>query len=417
MKKKNITILDLFAGAGGLSEGFWQEGFDVVGHIEMERDACETIKTRSIYHILKKKKKLDDYHEYLKGNVSRESIVSKYQLEKELEKVIQAEIVAENCSDLIALVKKNLGKNKLDGIIGGPPCQAYSNIGRARDKDGMKNDDRNHLYKFYLQFLKELQPKFFIFENVPGLLTAGGGEYLNKMIEGMQELGYSVEKPTKDTVRNTADFGVPQKRKRIIMVGHKSNIKIDTSELFKTVAGKHTKVTQFFDDLPPLQAGEGFEVSKYKKNSTLLSELGIRDNGKLLIDHISRPQSDQDKMIYNLAVEKYNNGELLKYVDLPKELKTHNNESSFLDRFKVVEGNDVASHTVVAHISKDGHYYIHPDIKQNRSLSVREAARLQTFPDSYKFEGSRTSKFKQIGNAVPPIFSRILAKRLKKYFK
>ncbi|MCK5026844.1 MAG: DNA cytosine methyltransferase [Candidatus Pacebacteria bacterium] len=414
---KVITILDLFAGAGGLSEGFWQEGFDIIGHIEMDKDACETLKTRTIYHTLKKKKKLKDYKEYLKGNLTREFIVSKYEIEKELDKVISAEITKNNCQNLILQIKKLLNGKKLTGIIGGPPCQAYSNIGRARDKDGMKDDERNHLYKFYLKFLKELQPKFFIFENVPGLLTAGSGEYLNKMVEGMHKLGYEVKKPTKDTVLNTADFGVPQKRKRIIMIGYKKDYKINTDKLFKPVKAEHTIVNEFLEDLPLLQAGEGMPVAKYKKSSILLTAIGIRDNDDMLIDHITRPHNDRDKEIYKLAVQKYVNNGLLRYNELPKYLKTHNNENSFLDRFKVIEGNDIACHTIVAHISKDGHYYIHPDIKQNRSLSVREAARLQTFPDSYRFEGSRTSKFKQIGNAVPPMFSKILAKRLKKYFK
>jgi DNA (cytosine-5)-methyltransferase 1 len=134
-----------------------------------------------------------------------------------------------------------------------------------------------------------------------------------------------------------------------------------------------------------------------------------------LVDHYTRPHTERDLEIYKLAVESKNKGINIKYNQLPKRLKTHKNDKEFLDRFKVVDGKADSSHTVVAHIAKDGHFYIHPDIKQNRSLSVREAARLQTFPDSYKFEGVRGPQFKQIGNAVPPVFSTKLANELIKY--
>ena len=133
------------------------------------------------------------------------------------------------------------------------------------------------------------------------------------------------------------------------------------------------------------------------------------------MDHITRPHTDRDLEIYHLAVLAKQKGENIKYNTLPERLKTHNNEISFLDRFKVVDADAPGSHTVVAHIAKDGHFYIHPDLKQNRSLSVREAARLQTFPDDYKFEGERGPQLKQIGNAVPPILSEIIAKELIKH--
>ncbi|MDP9211490.1 MAG: DNA cytosine methyltransferase, partial [Thermoproteota archaeon] len=131
--------------------------------------------------------------------------------------------------------------------------------------------------------------------------------------------------------------------------------------------------------------------------------------------HITRPNTKRDLDIYKIALEKHSKGRLLKYNELPKHLVTHQNIKAFLDRFKVVDSNARAAQTIVAHISKDGHHFIYPDKKQLRSLSVREAARLQTFPDSYKFEGSRTAQFKQIGNAVPPLFSSILAKELIKF--
>ena len=126
--------------------------------------------------------------------------------------------------------------------------------------------------------------------------------------------------------------------------------------------------------------------------------------------HKSRPNKERDIEIYKRAIELWNNGhKRLNYNDLPEELKTHKNRHSFVDRFKVVEGDESCCHTVLAHLSKDGHYFIHPDIEQHRSITVREAARIQSFPDSYYFEGPRTAQFVQVGNAVPPLMSKGIA--------
>ena len=139
----------------------------------------------------------------------------------------------------------------------------------------------------------------------------------------------------------------------------------------------------------------------------------------VLTQHCARPHTTQDLKIYRIAVERWNKGkERLHYTDLPSTLRTHRNTTSFLDRFKVVAADQPCSHTVVAHIARDGHHYIHPDVKQNRSLSVREAARLQSFPDDFYFEGvkvdsPRTAAFKQIGNAVPPLMAESIAKAIK----
>ena len=141
----------------------------------------------------------------------------------------------------------------------------------------------------------------------------------------------------------------------------------------------------------------------------------------MLTQHVCRPHTEQDKEIYRIAVGQLNDGDRLDYASLPKRLKTHNNQHSFFDRFKVVDAKALYAQTVVAHISKDGHYYIHPDILQNRSISIREAARLQSFPDDFYFEGvkkgkNRTAAFKQIGNAVPPLMAQTLAKTISRLF-
>lgn len=409
--KHSPKVLDLFAGAGGLSEGFIKAGCDIIGHIEMDKNACDTLVTRMIYHALLKKGKIDEYKDYILGKTTRDALIEKYGLQKERDSVICSKIAEDNYKILIGNIKERLNGGKIDIVIGGPPCQAYSNIGRARDKDGMRNDDRNYLYKYYVEFLKALKPKVFVFENVPGLKSAGGGKYLRDMRELMLAAGYETDLKILDA----SNFGVPQKRKRIILIGWNKKSNLKSYPNFSEVERKY-RVKDFFVDLPRIQAGAEVETKKYTKQNKLLKELGIigPDFG-LLMDHVARPHNARDLEIYRLAVLAKKQGENIKYNNLPKKLKTHHNEEGFLDRFKVVDENAQGSHTVVAHIGKDGHYYIHPDITQNRSITIREAARLQTFPDDYKFEGCRSSRFKQIGNAVPPMLSEMIADTLVKY--
>ncbi|MCK4339269.1 MAG: DNA cytosine methyltransferase, partial [Candidatus Cloacimonetes bacterium] len=165
-----------------------------------------------------------------------------------------------------------------------------------------------------------------------------------------------------------------------------------------------------------LKAGEGSENAQdYKINSIndYLRKTKIRTHYDKVINHVARSHRKADLEIYSYAINKYLKGERIKYTDLPEELQFHKNRKDFLDRFKVIDRNASASHTIVSHIAKDGHYYIHPDIDQLRSLTVREVARLQSFPDSYKFEGPRTAQFIQVGNAVPPLMAEAIAKEIK----
>lgn len=401
----SIKILDLFAGAGGFSEGFYLNNCDLVAHIEMDREACDTLITRAIFHALKKKNKLSFYNKFLLGEITRDDIIAKFHLEKERDSVIQAEIGKESYAFLIDEVKKRLAGEKLDIIIGGPPCQAYSMIGRSRDVNGMKGDKRNFLYKYYVEFLIGLQPKVFVFENVPGLKTAGGGKYLKDMRILMGKAGYN----TKFKILNAANYGVPQNRKRIILIGWNKNLGINGYPNLEEVKRNYL-VKDFLSDLPSIKHGHSIRYAKYKNDSTFLKKIGIRERKfPILVDHITRTHSRHDMKIFKIALDEYKKGRFLKYNTLPKELITHQNTEAFLDRFKVVDSEAKAAQTVVAHISKDGNYYIHPDKKQLRSLSVREAARLQTFPDSYRFEGSRTAQFHQIGNAVPPMLASQIA--------
>lgn len=411
-KKTTPLVLDLFAGAGGLSEGFIKAGCEVVGHIEMDKSSCDTIITRMLYYALLKKGKLDEYKDYVLGNISRDELIQKYELEAERDSVICKEISQETYSPLIEQIKQNLNGRSLDIVIGGPPCQAYSYIGRARDKQKMRDDKRNYLYRYYIEFLKALKPKVFVFENVPGLLSAGGGEHLKTMRASMKEVGYETELD----VLNAADFGVPQNRKRVILVGWSAESGLSGYPDFKSRKVERTYVVKdFLSDLPSIQAADEVMIKTYAAKNELLARLGvISPEFDILFDHITRPHNERDLEIYRRAVDMKDQGENLKYDQLPVHLKTHKNERGFLDRFKVVDQNAAGSHTVVAHIGKDGHFYIHPDKTQNRSLSIREAARLQTFPDDYKFEGARSARFKQIGNAVPPMLSAVIANTILK---
>lgn len=181
-------------------------------------------------------------------------------------------------------------------------------------------------------------------------------------------------------------------------------------EILEEYKERALTVNELFSDLPPLIDGETNNNYYGDPKHGMLSKFYRRECLGLSLN-ISRKHNDRDKEIYKIAVEKKKSGQQLKYFDLPDNLRTHKNTTSFIDRYKVIDGGG-NSHTVVSHIAKDGHYYIHPDTEQNRSITVREAARIQGFPDNFIFENSRTSAFKQIGNAVPPYFSNKLARAL-----
>ena len=409
--------LDLFAGAGGLSEGFIRAGYDPVAHVEMDSAACYTLKTRAAYHWLRKNQNLALYARYLRGEISRTDF---YNLipENVLGSVLNYEISNETLPVIFDDIDALLGGKKLDLIVGGPPCQAYSIAGRARSENKMLGDKRNYLYKLYAEFLKKYQPEYFVFENVLGLLSAkdeDGSLHFDNMRTLFKKCGYTTEfRPL-----NASDYGVLQNRKRIILIGYRGE-KADFYPEIPVVEGKHN-VGELFCDLPPIKAGEGVitpvETAHY--TGKYLYSSGIKEYDKEPVTfHQARPNTAQDLEIYRIVVDTWNKSKTrVAYTDLPERLRTHNNTKSFLDRFKVVAGNLPCAQTVVAHISRDGHYFIHPDIKQNRSLTPREAARIQTFPDNYYFESvtgkpSRTLAYKQIGNAVPVCLAYSIADAL-----
>lgn len=407
------NFIDVFSGAGGLSEGFFNCNFNPIAHVEMNKYAAETLKTRSCYYYYKKIGKLEYYYDYLLGKITRNELYAGVPLEV-LGTVINEEIsdkTYKRIFDRIDNIMESDGMGEVDVLIGGPPCQAYSLVGRSSTKGGMDEDPRNDLYIQYARFLNKYKPKVFVFENVPGMLTAKKGVIWKRICKRLKTVGYNIEYK----LVNSHDFGVLQNRKRIIIIGWRKDLdlkypKFQNREFDATV-------NDILSDLPPLMPGE--ENNKYATEpSKYLLESGIRNKKDILTDHQTRNIREVDREIYRIAIKMWNNNHRrLHYTDLPARLKFHNNNTSFLDRFKVVEGDMQYAHTMLAHISKDGHYYIHPDILQARSLSVREAARIQSFPDDYYFEGPRTAKFVQIGNAVPPLMAKGIATSIEQLLK
>jgi DNA (cytosine-5)-methyltransferase 1 len=402
--ESQLTYIDLFAGAGGMSEGFIRAGFLPVAHVEHNTAACYTIKTRMAYYYLKQQNKESIYNSYLRDEIKRSDFYSYIPL-KVLDSVINKDIGKDNLS-IFKRIDSILDGKTIDLIIGGPPCQAYSYLGRAALKH-KKDDERNTLYIHYGRFLKKYKPKVFVFENVPGLLNAGNGRYYNNLKKYYKRLGYVIEAHK----FNAYNHNVIQNRERLIIIGWLKGFDFKYPEI-------EDSENQFirddiFYDLPPIRPGFNKRFSDYLlPTNEYLSKTEIRNGLEFVTQHISRPHNQRDLKIYSLAIQKLNEGIRLKNSEVPLEIRTQKNTVDFLDRFKVV---GTIPHAMIAHIAKDGHHFIHPDLDQLRSISVREAARIQSFPDDYYFEGfkedkSRTSAFMQIGNAVPPLFAEKIAK-------
>ena len=420
-----FNFIDLFAGAGGLSEGFVRAGFKPLAHIEMNKYACDTLKTRAAFHYLKEQDDLEIYKKYLREKQEGEDGSKLWgQVPRKIIDSVMHSTIGENTMDSLFTQVDNLKGNKqVDIIIGGPPCQAYSVVGRARIGKAVENDPRNELYKYYVMFLKRYKPKMFVFENVTGIKTAKGGEPLKDINRLVEELGYKMEL----RVQMASEHGVLQNRKRVIIIGWKTEengkaTKFCYPELIKD-ENKYEVLKDLFYDLPERKSGEGQLCApvEYTKNLTemkYLKESGIR-NGKIqfVTQHIARPNNENDREIYRMAIDLWlKENRRIRYTELPKKLQKHKNKESFLNRFQVVDPYS-CSHTVVAHIAMDGHYYIYPTlnptIENVRSITIREAARLQSFPDDYFFEGCRTAIFKQIGNAVPVVLAHKIAEKIR----
>jgi len=434
-----LSGIDLFAGAGGLSEGFMQAGFKILATIEKDKWASETLKTRHIYHFLKNTGQINDYWEYCRNTLSlyeiyknRDTIYHKNPglEEKIVNTILQVEfgsnLTKKNVyatDHILKLLEKSLNSNNCDVnfILGGPPCQAYSVIGRSRIGKAIKDDKRNYLFKYYYEVVKHFQPQFFLFENVPGIITANDGLILKMIQEDFDRIGYDFltgrNEDINKNIQLASNFGIPQNRKRFIFIGIKRGVLLEYPFFQPFNLNGQLSTRNSIDDLPFLKPNDGYDhgLKPYPKNGSLSEyQENMRRGSEGIMNHRARPLNKwYDKKIYKIAMQKMQKNEILHYSKLPPQLKTHKNEKHFGDRFKV-HAWDKIPHTIVAHISKDGHYNIHPDIRQVRSLTVREAARIQSFPDNFKFEGPRTAQFVQVGNAVPPLMAKAFAVEIKK---
>jgi len=426
-----------------LSEGFRQAGFEVIAQVEMDKWACETLKTRHLYHGLKEINERRFYQGYLKGETSKDDILFRFPEVQELisVKVIQAEFGKQRFDQILKKIECALERHRASRfhvVIGGAPCQPYSLAGRGRDSDRMENDNRHFLYEHYLKVLEHCQPDFFVFENVLGLMTAvvKGQEMFLRMLDDFRnisptyEIALSFDEYSENLRRyilDSSSYGIPQKRKRVVLIGYKTSLLTrnpDLKNVFRKILkakapayGGYT-VSDAIDDLPPLKPGEGSDswFGKYQDGPSTPYQERMRKGSPGILNHHARNHMTSDLERYKFFIERHLDGnKAATLTDLMRErpelTPAHNHLDKFLDRFKVQWWCRPAS-TITAHICKDGHYYIHPDISQCRSFTVREAARCQSFPDNFKFEGPRTEQFRQVGNAVPPLLAGVIARSI-----
>lgn len=402
MKNKKISSIDLFAGCGGLMDGFEKTGkYETLAAVEWEKGPCANLRAR-----------LKDKWKYKNA----EDIVLQFDIQRtdELFEGWADDEKYGTSAGLDALVGE---KGKLDIIIGGPPCQAYSIAGRVRDEHGMKNDYRNYLFESYLKVVERYKPKMFVFENVPGILSAKPGDkpIIEIIQESFDKAGYYTLPDPGRAVIDFTEYGVPQNRKRIIIIG-----------LRKEYFGKNTcaeMTERFYDEyLPRYKSEKKATVSQAIGDLPKLYPLGHDEkyNGRRIShsvpdpvfpNHIARWQSERDISIFKLLTEDIESGrnEYVTTNALKKLYTKVTGKISNVHKYHVIRW-DEPSNLIPAHLYKDGLRHIHPDSKQCRTLTVREAARLQTFDDDYIFYGSNVETYKMIGNAVPPEFSKRLAK-------
>lgn len=487
-----FPVIDLFAGPGGLGEGFSslrdeknQPVFQTIMSIEKDEQAHRTLRLRSyLRKILNPDGTLPKvYLDYMKQHdeVSFQNLVS-YRPEEWRQSGEEAlcDTLVDGDSRLVNMAAKRVDKwQKTHGegplvLIGGPPCQAYSLVGRSRRKhdEYFETDPKHTLYRCYLSFINTLKPDIFVMENVKGLLSAkheGHGVFL-RICADMEKAGYTIhslvtESPhaPRDYVVEAEQYGIPQMRHRVILLGVKNGSGIKPATLTKkrtctlgaalrglpklrsgfsernkgwrdmnwaehiNSAAKELKASGDCDDLAQILDRV---ISRYAPKSTSKSKIesihnryeewyrGKFGRSRVLTNHESRSHlaSDLNRYLFCAAyAEKY--GAPARLEEFPESLlPNHKNvqeakatgEYKFNDRFRVQMWGRPST-TITSHIAKDGHYYIHPDPTQCRSLTVREAARLQTFPDDYLFEGNRTSQYTQVGNAVPPLLAQQIA--------
>jgi DNA (cytosine-5)-methyltransferase 1 len=486
-----IPVVDLFAGPGGLNEGFSRVGedssvpnpvFKTVASFEMNKHAHETLVLRTAYRILKRTGAVpESYYEFIRGERNWESFVSEKRVAAAVAvaeaEVHRVELGPETREQTKALIRKALETHGVPGrdwvLIGGPPCQAYSLAGRSRrTNDETFEDDKKHfLYREYLDIIAEFKPAIFVMENVKGLLSStNAGTKMFDLILGDLEkpkigLEYEIRSMVvsgspdtlnpRDFIIHSEQYGVPQKRHRIILLGIRKDV-VDRTNIRVLERSCAVTVEDAIGDLPALRSGiapvredswdHWIQLRNQMEEFTGISadaDKGTLSTGAPFQDYIppSSPNTFRDWVLDSRIggvtlheTRRHMVSDLFRYGylahkaieldraptlnDLPLQLlPNHKNvadreiQTPFIDRFKVQLRNSPSS-TIVSHIAKDGHYYIHYDPKQMRSLTVREAARLQTFPDNYFFRGARTDQYTQVGNAVPPLLAFQIATKV-----
>ena len=395
--KKKYNVIDLFAGCGGLSEGFLQSGrYNFLAHIEWEMPMVETLRNNlnkrwgyseedAIKSVIRFDVQKTD--ELFKGNWTEES--------KRLYASDNSPFIVENGLDGL------IGSKNVDVIIGGPPCQAYSLAGRAQSPNSMKDDYRNYLFESFVKVVDRYKPKVFVFENVPGILSAKPGDKLviNRIYDAFENIGYEIRNPKmlKNAIYSSADFESPQERHRVIIFGVRKDFKNNVEEFYTALSDLRSSkpkktVRDAIGDLPkfkPLEKSQ--KVNGVNVSHVLLDECNIDD-------HEARYNNLRDIEVFKKWVtndmNKYSTEKKLKFYTEVTGKKTNHNKYRSLEW-------DKPSPTIVSHLYKDGLMFIHPDASQARSITIREAGILQGFSMDFEFIGSNAYKYKMIGNAVP----------------
>jgi DNA (cytosine-5)-methyltransferase 1 len=498
-----IPVIDLFAGPGGLGEGFsafepkaGRPAFDLRLSIEKDSLACSTLRLRRLTRLIGGAS--PELSAYVKGEITLGDLEETYarQAAAAARTVWQAELGREPQQRVTRRIRQALGSARDWILLGGPPCQAYSIAGRSRMKStrpDFENDERHLLYRQYLRVVADHEPTVFVLENVKGLLTSrhGGARIVSRILDDLSAPAHALGLARPEARRyrlyalgqrqaslpwmegqsadgeeyllRAEEFGIPQMRHRLFIVGVRSDVEGRPPLLEPR---ERLDVGSVISDLPPIRSrlsrepdspaawlaavsqirsqdwmrrGSGLEAVSSRIRQTLESmaarelqpgsayasysgtprELNdwYRGDTEGITHHEARAHMRSDLHRYLFAsVFSVLHGRSPELQDFPSELRpAHRNLSAaldggdmFNDRFRVQLMHEPST-TIVSHISKDGHYYIHPNPSQCRSLTVREAARLQTFPDSYIFEGNRTHQYHQIGNAVPPLLALAIA--------